>query len=75
MPDTATLQKRLAQAEEARHRLMTGAQRVQVSFADHDVRFVEQSNVAQLDAYIAELRRALGQPVNVRRPIRPLFGS
>ena len=69
------MQKRLDEAEAARHALMTGTQRVQVRFADHDVRFVEQSSIAQLNGYIAELQVQLGITPRVRRPIRPIFGS
>lgn len=63
----ATLTTRLAEAEAARHRLMTGALQVAVEYDGYRQNFA-QADVAKLDAYIAELRRDLGiEPPEGRR--------
>ena len=60
MPDTATLQARLAEAEEALHRLAIGEKEVQAGYNGKSVTF-NQSSMQRLRAYIAELKRQLGQ--------------
>lgn len=69
MPDAATLQARLDEAEAALHRLTTGSQAEDVRYAagpaNRSVRYTA-ANIAELRAYIADLRRQLGQPTRRR---------
>lgn len=60
MTDTATLTARLAEAETALHKLMTGAKVVSVKSDVGETRYTE-TETAQLRAYIAELKTQLGQ--------------
>lgn len=65
MPDAVTLQARLAEAEAALHALATGRREVKVEFSMGDSsRAVTYTpaDLPQLRAYIADLRRQLGQP-------------
>ena len=57
MADTATL---LAEAESARHRLLTGSQAEEVHFQGRMVRFTPV-DLLRLDAYIDQLKGDLGQ--------------
>lgn len=69
MTDAATLQARLAEAEAALHRLTTGSQAEDVRYASgsasRSVRYTA-ANIAELRAYVADLRRQLGQPTRRR---------
>lgn len=56
--DRATLELRLQQALAARHAWRTGATRSAASFGDRSITYSVEG-IKQLDAYIAELRRAL----------------
>jgi hypothetical protein len=73
--DTATLRARLDEALAARHKLITGTQVVQLSYAagaaNRMARYTP-ADVDRLDAYIAELRRELGEAPR-RRPIGVAF--
>jgi HAMP domain-containing protein len=60
MTDTATLERRLAELEEARHALLTGKARVSVSAAGRSVTYAK-ADLGALNAAIAELRSALGR--------------
>lgn len=62
MADTATLQARLDEAEDALHRLMIGASVVEVSYEDHQTKFT-RADEAKLRRYIQQLKRDLGLPV------------
>lgn len=68
MTDAATLTARLTAAEEARHRLLTGAQEAAVEYAGFKQSFA-RADLARLEAYIAELRVELGieTPTSRRR--------
>lgn len=55
MADLATLQSRLSEAEAALHRLMTGAQVVQVGYADQQATY-GRAQAPALQAYIASLK-------------------
>lgn len=55
MADLAVLQARLGEAETALHRLLTGAQVVQVGYADMQTTYA-RAQVPQLRAYIADLK-------------------
>lgn len=59
---TLTLQQRLDEAEDALHRLMTGAQVVQFRDANGEQLSYTAANAARLRGYIADLKRQLGQP-------------
>ena len=56
--DTATLQSRLAEAELAFHRLMTGVLEVEVQQGDMQVKYTMASS-DKLRAYIADLKAQL----------------
>ena len=58
MPDTATLQARLTEAETAYHRLMTGVLEVEVQHEGMGVKY-SMSSADRLRAYIADLRSQL----------------
>lgn len=58
MADIATLQLRLAEAELAYHKLMTGTKQVQVQQDDMQVTF-NMTNADRLRSYIAELKSQL----------------
>ena len=60
MADEATLQARLEAAEDAEHRLATGALEVEVDYDGHAVKYA-RPNLGELRRYIRSLRRKLGQ--------------
>jgi hypothetical protein len=69
-----TTEQKLQQARDARHRLLTGTQ-VRV-FVDQNGERVEYTatNIARLEAYIAELEALLaGSTALVRRPLGFFF--
>lgn len=71
MTDTATLQQRLAEAETALHKLLTGTKVVSVKTEAGETTYRSYvSDVANLRAYIAELRGQLGQTTGRRRGTR-----
>lgn len=59
MADTATLQARLAEAEDALHRLKIGGGVAEVQTDNERVKY-SPANVAALETYIADLKRELG---------------
>lgn len=63
MTDPAILQQRLTEAEAALHRLSTGSHAEEIRYAagpaSRSVRYTA-ANMADLRAYIADLRRQLG---------------
>ncbi len=75
MADIATIEVRLVEAEEARHKLMLGTRSAEVSYSDGSrVRFTE-ATLAQLEAYIKTLQQELAQARGFsRRPITFEFG-
>jgi len=70
--DTATLEQRLAEAEDARHWLLTGRQTVTVQASGDKQITYARTELRQLDAYIAELKRRLGQSTG-RRAVGTVF--
>ncbi len=66
MADTATIQARLAEAEEALHALMTGSREEEVVWADGRRSKYTTATLPQLQAYIADLKAQL-------IPRRPIF--
>lgn len=69
MTETATLEARLAEAETALHKLLTGAQLVELRHsagAASRTGTFTPSKVGELRAYIADLKRQLGQPTGRR---------
>jgi len=71
--DLPTLQLRLAEAELALHKLLTGKQKVQVMYAlggNHSVTY-QQTQAGDLRAYISELRATIASVTGIgeRRPI------
>lgn len=56
MADMLTLQNRLAEAENARHQLLTGTREVTVSLQGFGSTTYTQATAAALDKYIGELR-------------------
>lgn len=72
MADLATLQGWLADAETARHRLLTGSLRQRVSYNGQDVTFA-QTDIAKLDAYISSLRAQIAAAGgDQRQTLRPI---
>ncbi|TKW61710.1 MAG: hypothetical protein DI628_03540 [Blastochloris viridis] len=61
MSDLGTLQSRLADAETARHKLLTGTQEVTVNLHGFGSTTYTQANVKALDRYIAELRMQIAR--------------
>lgn len=59
MADLVTLQGYLAEAQVAKHKLMTGTKETSVSYEGKSVSF-SQTDVFRLDAYIADLTRQIG---------------
>lgn len=74
MASTEQLQARLDEAEEAYHALVTGQSVVTVSSTSgKSVTYTaDPKNLGALAAYIAQLKRQLGQSNN--RPLRPIIG-
>jgi len=70
MTDTATLTARLAEAQDALHKLRTGALVVRVKTETEEVSYAS-TDQAQLSAYIRDLERQLG--TGRSRAIRPIF--
>ena len=70
----ATTQEMLDQAIAARHEIITGTRAVSVSSSSGRSVTFTAASLAALDAYIAQLRRQLGLPTGIGRPITPLFG-
>ena len=56
MPDLATLENRLAEAETARHQLVTGSREVTVTVYGFGATTYTQANLRDLDVYISDLR-------------------
>lgn len=61
MPDTATLEARLAEAEAALHRLLISRQTVQLRRADGSQVEYTAASADSLRGYIAELKSQLGR--------------
>lgn len=73
-----TLAQRLAEAEDAYHRLQIGESAAEVRDSNGESVRYTQANVARLRSYIAELKgliaaEASGRP-QVTGPLRPIFG-
>lgn len=60
MADTATLTARLAEAEDALHKLRTGRSVVEVRTETESVKYTP-ATIGALAAYVRELKIALGQ--------------
>jgi hypothetical protein len=73
MTDAATLTTRLEEAEAALHTILVGKRAVQLIHGDTQTRFSE-SNVAELRAYIAELKGELGLTTGRTSARRIVFG-
>ena len=74
MTDAATLQARLAEAEDTYHKLLTGQVVNKIKVWDREIDN-NAINVNQLRLYIAELRANLGLPPMTapRTPARRIF--
>lgn len=71
----ATPIERLAEAEAARHALLTGSKVAKVSTADGESVDYAAVDVEKLDAYIGELRRAAASSVKPRsRSVKVFYG-
>lgn len=77
MPDLATLQTYLAEAEAARRRLLTGTGVASVTSPGGRSVTYSIANLDRLDAYIADLRSQIGTltgtPQTRRRPVQIVF--
>lgn len=75
--DIETLRTRLAEAEEAYHRLMIGAKEVSVNVGNFGSVTYNQTSRSALEAYIADLKAKLaeaeGSPVLKRKIIKVSF--
>lgn len=75
--DSETLRTRLAEAEEAYHRLMIGAREVSVNVGNFGSVTYNQTSRAALETYIADLKAQLaeaeGSPVLKRKIIKVSF--
>lgn len=60
MTDTATLEARLAEAETAHHKLMTGQSAATVSTEGESVSYT-RARIADLERYITSLKQRLGR--------------
>lgn len=69
MTDTAILEARLAQAEQALHDLSIGKTTASVSYDGKSVSYT-QTNIGQLRGYIADLKRQLGRPARRIHSVR-----
>ncbi|MEW6092291.1 MAG: gpW family head-tail joining protein [Pseudomonadota bacterium] len=67
----ATVAERLAEARDARHRLLTGEMEAEIRTADGESVKYAQTDVTRLDSYIAELEVQLGRR---SRSIKVFFG-
>ena len=72
MTDSVTLQKWLTEAENAYHQLMLGTKASVLVDSNGERVEYQRAESAKLSAYIAELRRQLGQST-VIGPARVLF--
>lgn len=79
MADLATLQARLAAAEEAEHQLITGEKTASVGFGPGKTVTYTAATLADLRAYIERLRQQIaeltGVPRKRRGPVRFTFGG
>lgn len=75
--DIETLQTRLAEAEEAYHRLMIGAKEVSVNVGNFGSVTYNQTSRAALETYIVDLKaklaKAKGSPMLKRKIIKVSF--
>ncbi len=62
MATDEVLQARLEEAESALHKLNMGQSVVSISYEGHETQY-NRTNVAQLERYVRNLKRELGQPV------------
>ena len=61
MTDLATLQTRLAEAEEAHHLLMMGAKEVSVSIGNYGSTTYAQASAEKLEQYIEKLKSQIAR--------------
>lgn len=75
--DIATLRQRLAEAEEAYHKLMIGEKEVSVSVGNFGSTTYNQASLSALEAYISSLKEQIstaeGTSFGKRRIIRISF--
>lgn len=69
MTDPAVLQERLTQAEEALHKLRIGEREASVAYDGFQASYT-MATMADLQAYIDDLKRQLGLP-STRRRVAP----
>lgn len=55
------LQTQLTQAQEARHRLLTGTQEVSISLGDYGSTTYNTTNISALEKYILELKQDIAR--------------
>ncbi|WP_425065109.1 gpW family head-tail joining protein [Reyranella sp.] len=73
MATTQQLTTWMAEAEQARHELIVGNRPVSVSTGSGKSVTYTATDLGKLDAYIASLRKQLGQPTGVGLPFVPTF--
>lgn len=72
MADVAILKTRLQEAENALHKLMTGAREVKVKIDDYGESTFSETNMVFLERYIAKLKNEIDHALK-RVSRRPLF--
>ncbi len=74
MADLVTLQGWLAEAETARHKLLTGSLRASVTYNGQNVVSFARTEIGALDSYIAALRAQIGTGNgDARQTVRPIY--
>lgn len=73
MRDIQTLKKRLFEAEDALHRLLTGALEVTVSIGGFGATTYAKTEVNKLRQYITELKFEISEMEGSKKPRGPIF--
>lgn len=67
MTDLATLETRLAEAEEAQHQLMLGAKEVSVAIGNYGSTTYAQADSVRLEEYIQKLKNQIARMTGAAR--------
>lgn len=71
--DKEILKTRLAEAEEAYHKLMIGEKEVSVSVGNFGSTTYNQANITQLEAYISNLKSQINKAEGYKNPRRKII--
>lgn len=75
MADLATLQTRLAEAEDALHKLMTGGKTVAIRSSNGSMVTYGEADAAALRGYIADLRGQIGSAQGGTGRRKPIYAT